>query len=444
MNREKLVELANSPIVAVREKAKQRLKDLDDARAVSKSPDFSELINDVNKLIVEAKEADSGGVNKPEVEKLIDQRLKELDVKGGGKSSFSYDVTRNEKTIYKQKDQEQRRLYFVVLSDAQAENNVYLYGEAGTGKTFMAGQIAKALNYKLITLNCNQFTSPTDIIGGQTIDGYQEGRLVEAWANLDLGQNQNCQPYDGALLLLDELPKLDPNTAGLLNDALSKINDPKSKGKDCATGEEKIYQPRITNGRGEQFEKKNIFVIATGNSLLNEANKDYEANFKQDLSLQDRFAGSCYRVVYNYRFEYSLLKNFKYDLTFVFNFLAVLRQKINEAGLNGVAFVSTRLMVTYRDTFDAYIENRQTRDIMKPKTLMDATASFLSLFSQEQRDGLISSMQSEYDEFVKINEEKEKATVKELKEGSAKEHAIAEAIIEEAEAKQKEQQQLDL
>ena len=105
-----------------------------------------------------------------------------------------------------------RRIFEVILSDAEAGNNVYLYGGAGTGKTYISGQIADALNYKLITLNCNQFTGELQIVGGQTIEGYQEGRMTQAFGNLDedgkkgLGVNpNNGKPYSGALLLLDEL-----------------------------------------------------------------------------------------------------------------------------------------------------------------------------------------------------------------------------------------------
>lgn len=121
-----------------------------------------------------------------------------------------------------------RRIFDVILSDFEAGNNVYLYGGAGTGKTYIVGEIADSINYKLITINCNQFTSPLDILGGQTIEGYQEGRLTEAWGNLFMPEinPKTGQPYSGALLLLDELPKIDPNTAGLLNDGLSKIKDP--------------------------------------------------------------------------------------------------------------------------------------------------------------------------------------------------------------------------
>ena len=98
--------------------------------------------------------------------------------------------------------------------------------------------------------------------------------------------NQRTGKYfSGAVLLLDELPKLDPNTAGVLNDGLSKIKDPSERTEDGLE-----IRPEITNGRGQIITKGNVFVIATGNSLLNEADVNYEANFKQDLSLQDRFA----------------------------------------------------------------------------------------------------------------------------------------------------------
>jgi cobaltochelatase CobS len=60
-----------------------------------------------------------------------------------------------------------------ILSDAAAQNNVYLFGSAGSGKSFISEQIAKFLDYEFILLPCNQFTSPLEVLGGQTIDGYQ-------------------------------------------------------------------------------------------------------------------------------------------------------------------------------------------------------------------------------------------------------------------------------
>lgn len=97
-----------------------------------------------------------------------------------------------------------------IITDLLSGNNVYLYGRAGTGKTFMAENISETmLDLAFETLNCSQWTSPIQIIGGQTIEGYQQGALIKAWR-------------EGKVLVLDELPKLDPNTAGLLNDALAK------------------------------------------------------------------------------------------------------------------------------------------------------------------------------------------------------------------------------
>jgi len=325
-------------------------------------------------------------------------------------------------------DSKIRKLAEVILSDFEAGNNVYLYGGAGTGKTYISNQIADYLNYKLITLNCNQFTGGLDIIGGQTIEGYQEGRLTTAFGNIDLGTYVNDEgideSYKGALLLLDELPKLDPNSAGILNDGLSKIKDPyKYKGMN-ASGEQVIIPPSIMNGRGELIFKKNIFVIATGNSKLNEANKDYEANFKQDLSLQDRFAGSTYRVTVDPDFELEQImkgiavniggKDLICNFTFIFNFLFRLRTAIDEQErYNSRAFVSTRLMVSMRDTYIAYrVNNSQENPIPNPKTLQMGIESFLSLFTDEQRGFL--ETQVDVKQFYALVKSKDMMQINEL------------------------------
>lgn len=310
-----------------------------------------------------------------------------------------------------------------------------------THNTYIAGVIADKLNYKLITLNCNQFTSPLDIIGGQTIEGFKEGRLTQAWGNLDLGLNPCGEPYLGALLLLDELPKIDPNTAGILNDGLAKIKD----------GVKEICDPKkqvpatIMNGNGELIQKKKIFIMATGNSLLNEANKDYEANFKQDLSLQDRFAGSCYKITYNYKFEYEkmmtnvttkALPNVKIDLTFAFNFLSQLRMKIVELELTGVAFVSTRLMIVARDTFVAYIFNRELapNNIADPKKISEVVMSFMSLFKPDQRSNIENKLSAEFKEFYDMCAVKEALPLDQLNESTKEQKDLAKIIIETAEA----------
>ena len=80
---------------------------------------------------------------------------------------------------------------YSILDDVLAGNNVYLIGEAGGGKTFTAERVAEILNRDFMVLNCSQYTSPTEILGGQTIEGYKDGKLIISWR-------------DGKILILDE------------------------------------------------------------------------------------------------------------------------------------------------------------------------------------------------------------------------------------------------
>ena len=291
----------------------------------------------------------------------------------------------------------------IVLSDLLALNNVYMYGAAGTGKSFRAGQIQEILqtegfNWDLIEVNCNQFTSPLDLVGGQTIEGYQKGKLEMAWTNVDA----DGKKYDGAILLLDELPKLDPNTAGLLNAALAKLSEIKV---DKKTGD--TIKPTIMNGRGQKIKLGNMFVYATGNAPLNEADPDYEANFKQDLSLQDRFVGSMYKVFANYRRDRELLNGNGNDdgYLFIFNHMMLCREAIL-TGQDGVSFankgfVSLRILLSLKRTFIEYIRAKNTPDsIIRfcPKSIIVTLNSFLEIFTENQRDTIKIAM--EYDSFI--------------------------------------------
>ena len=425
-----LLEIINSGQVDsefVLNEAKEELRKLIEIEAganPSIDADINFAITELRKALQET--AGQGSVDKKEVEDIVNKELKGFKVGIKNLDASVKDLISTTQTIQVVNWQDvkvmldgkgkPRRIFDVILSDFEAGNNVYLYGGAGTGKTYIVGEIADSINYKLITINCNQFTSPLDILGGQTIEGYQEGRLTEAWGNLFMPEiNQKTgQPYSGALLLLDELPKIDPNTAGLLNDGLSKVKDP-LKQKDG-----KIYGPTITNGRGKAINKKNIFIVATGNSKLNEADKDYEANFKQDLSLQDRFAGSTYELIIDPSYE---LKNIMSgvnvngqptDFVFIFNFLFKLRTAIQENNYSSRAFVSTRSMVSFRDTYIAYRINETMGDkqIPRPKTLQIAVSSFMDLFTEDQR--VVLSQAVDLPQFMTLIDVKNKLPLSDL------------------------------
>jgi hypothetical protein len=227
---------------------------------------------------------------------------------------------------------------------------------------------------------------------------------------------------------------------------LAKIKDA-VKVVELANGTKIEVQPTISNGKGQRISRAKIFIIATGNSLLNEANKDYEANFKQDLSLQDRFAGSCYRITYNYKFEYEkIMTNISsdsfpdgtiVDMTFAFNFLAQLRMKIVERKLTGIAFVSTRLMIVARDTFIAFLVNREQtpNKIPRPKKLSEVVKSFLTLFSQQQKEVIEQELSAEFKEFYDKCDVKDVTPLNQLNAPTDQETQTAKLIIEDAEAK---------
>lgn len=289
-----------------------------------------------------------------------------------------------------------------LLSDMKARNNSYLYGGAGTGKTYSAEEIANLLGWELITINCSQYTSPLDILGGQTIEGYVEGRLSQAWSNRVYDATGKLIPVEGCVLLLDELPKIDPNTAGLLNDALAKVKPNKIDSTTMLP-----IMPKIRNGRGEELELKNLYVVGTGNVALNTIDPDYEANFKQDLSLQDRFIGSMYKVKVDYEYE---LNDIMSGYAFIWIFLSKIRLAIKENKASAQAFVSLRIMINAKETYrvfrDIELEKASGKMDMvtNPKTLIDTMDSFFDLFKPAQRDAIINEVN--YDEFKKIVQQK--------------------------------------
>jgi len=364
------------------------------------------------------------GITKEEVEKLVKEALKkgkikfedlseELKNKLTGSVKVTLNLTTNNLkasiTSGLTESEINDPLFQKLISDVLAKNNVYLFGAAGTGKTFTSEKVAKFLDWTFVEVNCNQFTSPLDLVGGQTIDGYQKGKLEIAWSNVD----ENGKTLNGAVLCLDELPKLDPNTAGLLNSALAKI---------------KLDNPTIRNGRGQAIARAKIFIIGTGNTRLNETNLEYEANFKQDLSLQDRFVGSCYEVSFNYKLEYTEIMN---DFLFIWIYMIKMREIILAERYGDRAFVSMRILISMRDTYRVYREwlssPEQTVDGYKmtsAKTLKESLDSFLNLFKPNQIAVL--KQKTDYDKFIDLIETKNKIpkwqdgglnTTNEIKEG---------------------------
>jgi len=278
-----------------------------------------------------------------------------------------------------------------------------------THNTYTAEEVAKKLKREYLIINCSQYTSPTEILGGQTIEGYKEGKLINAWR-------------DGKILILDEMPRLDPNTAGLFNDALAKSSK---------TRESKNAMISSTNPEEAPIPRnENFALIGTGNIYPNTAPpKKYKANNQQDLSLLDRFSGSVYKVEYSkpideltsrFKFLYEMLVGNYYEYTEAIKNNQTppeakgLRTILKDLSLDDLAVVSYRTLVSFRVAFEIElvraIAKSEGKDvgINKGKTLQKAFDSFLVAFDKTTVDIIITKskftpafIKSKVDETIK-------------------------------------------
>jgi hypothetical protein len=270
--------------------------------------------------------------------------------------------------------------FWEIVDDVLAGNNVYLIGEAGGGKTYTAEQISAIIGRKAVTLNCSQYTSPLEILGGQSIDGFKEGKLIDCWKN-------------GKILIMDEMPKLDPNTAGLFNDALAKSSKTKTD-ESQKINSANTEEPPIPRN-------KDFGIIATGNIYPNTAPPEqYRGNNQQDLSLLDRFSGSVYYTEFNEPLDQKMCR-FEFLYKFLIgNYHEYIRAKqnnqtlptprglrtiIEDNNMKNLALVSYRTEVSFRVGFEyelvRAIARKEGKDVQViGKTLAKTFESYMVAF----------------------------------------------------------------
>jgi cobaltochelatase CobS len=357
------------------------------------------------------------GVNSAEVNKLIEGYLRDKKVNLAQlDSSVLEEIKKNQRVVIEvpsinlsvEVSSEDMKIpnLMTMIDDVLAGNNIYLIGDAGGGKTYSAERIAAILKREMLIINCSQYTSPTEIIGGQTIEGYKEGKLIRCWR-------------DGKMLLLDEMPRLDPNTAGLFNDALAKSSH---------TRPAEVSKINSSNPEEPPYERNDNFaLIATGNVYPNTAPvQQYMANNQQDLSLLDRFSGSVYFVEYAPLIDQSSCRyGFIYDML-VGNYYEYMEAKrknntppaarglrtvLKDLNHNDKAVVSYRTCVAFRVAFEMELVRalKRKQDPSAPvfdgKTLVKAWNSYLVAFSKDVQDAIVSATKMT-DSFVQLQVDK--------------------------------------
>jgi predicted ATPase len=179
--------------------------------------------------------------------------------------------------------------------------NVWLYGPAGSGKTWAAMEAAKILNLPITILSCSAGTSASDFVGRRlpTV----EPSPVSAAIGLS------------GIIVLDEITMLDPAIAAVANAMLANS----------------IIQ--TTHGAIE----RKAAIIATSNTTGDGANRQYIGNNQLDAATLDRFTGGMIAVDYNTEYE---RQTFPRD---VFLYVSHLRDVIRINSFRRIA--STRSMI---------------------------------------------------------------------------------------------------
>lgn len=151
----------------------------------------------------------------------------------------------------------QHYLFNDVLESVADNSYCLLKGDAGSGKTYGAVQIAKALDLKY-----RIFSFTNEISLGRCI-GY-----MDAMGNYVKTSIREMYE-DGGLLILDEFDAMNPNVAVSLNNMLS--------------GDEYTFPDKVV------MKHEDFRVIACTNTFGNGADKDYSSRNKLDKATLDRF-----------------------------------------------------------------------------------------------------------------------------------------------------------
>lgn len=298
-------ESSDDGVQFVTDKGMKTIEDSQDTLGVLKISEVVEGQAQVMDVMIDATK------KQHEVNRVFRAKIDKIS-KGSGSGSGGGNITVKVSTIKEAKKIEGVHHHpkfkdIVEKLQLNADKCVYLCGDAGTGKTTLAEQVAKTMELPFGFLSCTEGMSEAHLLGRMLFNGdYVASEFVTLYEN-------------GGVFLLDEMDAMDSNVAVVINSALANgiISVPNRKDNPTAKRHE------------------NFFVIGAGNTWgTGQGSSLYSGRNKLDSATLDRFWGI--EVKYDTKLE-KMLAN---DDKAMIHALNELRKRVKSNGLNRI--VGTR------------------------------------------------------------------------------------------------------
>ena len=225
-----------------------------------------------------------------------------------------------------------------VLDAAVTERQVYLAGAAGTGKTTLAGQVAKAMGLRFSHISCTAGMSEAHLLGRMDAHGnYISSDLVDLYEN-------------GGVFLFDEVDAADSNTMLVINSALTNGH------------------MSVPNRKENRVAKRHAdFICICAANTWGYGSNEYAGRNILDQAFLDRFTLSKFEISYDIKLEYEISKDFPE----VAETIQKIRANVTKNRIRRV--VSTRAIIS------------GVRARMKGKSLKDVLNRFFTGWTDEER-----------------------------------------------------------
>ena len=255
------------------------------------------------------------------VTKLIDERMKDLQPT----------ITQIDISYTNGKTASLTGLFHPVFKQAlhilSQREPVYLYGPSGTGKTFMAEQLAAALFPDMPEDERYYSLSATMGMSESHLQGW---RLPISAGEFVYVPSEFVKRYEnGGLFLLDEVDRADPNVLAVLNQALANNRMP--------------LPARFEKPFARQH--KDFVMMCGGNTAGTGADRLYTAATRLDEAFLDRFRPGTLYVDYDQTLEKALVGD-----TLLLKAMWRMREKTKNLRIERV--ISTRAIVKLHKLFD--------------------------------------------------------------------------------------------